>query len=75
MLPILEDQRILLPHMLSVSAVQNVREVACDFLALRTRAHPLLGDADEAVCIYTQYHGPTHLNKMRAVSTGSCTPN
>ena len=57
---------VLEPHVPSMRALQQVREVVWDSLAARTRDHTPLAGACEVVPLGTVHHGPTHRDLLRA---------
>ena len=57
---------VLEPHVPSMQAVQQVTEMELRSLAARTRAHPPLGAACEAVPVGTVHHGTTPRDALRA---------
>ena len=60
------DEGELEPHVPTMQALQQVREMEWRSLAARTRAHTPLAGAYEAVPLGTVQHGPTHGNLLRA---------
>ena len=60
------DDGVLEPHVPSMQALEQVREVEWRSLAARTRAHTPLGCACEAVPLGAVHHAPTHRNLLRA---------
>ena len=54
------------PHVTSMQALQQVREMEWRSLAAPTRAHTPLVGACEAVPLGAVHHGPTHRNLLRA---------
>ena len=60
------DIRELEPHVPTMQALQQVREVEWRSLAARTRAHTPLAVACEAVPLGAVHHGATHKNLLRA---------
>ena len=54
------------PHVPTMHALQQVREMEWRSLALRTRAHTPLAGACEALPLAAVHHGPTHRNLLRA---------
>ena len=60
------DDRELAPHVPTMEALQQVREMEWRSLAARTRAHTPLACACEAVPLGAVHHGPTHRNLLRA---------
>ena len=60
------DDGELEPHVPTMPALQQVREMEWRSLAARTRAHTPLVGACEAVPLGAVHHGPTHRNLLRA---------
>ena len=60
------DDGELEPHVPSMLALQQVREMEWRSLAARTKAHTPLAGACEAVPVGAVHHGPTHRNLLRA---------
>ena len=60
------DDGELEPHVPSMQALQQAREMEWRSLAARTRAHTPLAGACEAVPLGAVHHGPTHRNLLRA---------
>ena len=61
-----KDDGELEPHVSSMQALQQVRELERRSLAARTRAHTPLAGACQAVPLGAGHHGPTHRNVLRA---------
>ena len=60
------DDGELEPHVPTMPALQQVREMEWRSLAARTRAHTPLASACEAVPLGAVHKGPTHRNLLRA---------
>ena len=60
------DNGELEPHVPSMQALEQVKEVEWRSLAAHTRAHTPLAGACEAVPLGAVHHGPTHRNLQRA---------
>ena len=57
---------VLEPHVPSMRALQQVKEVVWNSLAARTTAHTPLARACEVVPLRTLHHGPTHRDLLQA---------
>ena len=60
------DDGVLEPHVPSMQALQQVREMEWHSLAARTKAHTPLAAACEIVPLGTVQHGPAHRDLLRA---------
>ena len=66
-----DEDGVLEPHVPSMRALEQFREVVWNALAARTRAHTPLAGACEAVPLGTVHHGPTHRDLLRARGAAS----
>ena len=61
-----KEDGVLEPHVPSMQALQQLKEVEWHSLAARTRAHKPLAGACKAVPLGAVHHGPTHRELLRA---------
>ena len=61
-----DEGGVLEPHVPSMRALQQGKEVVWNSLAVQTRAHTPSADTCEAVPLGTVRHGPTHRDLLRA---------